>query len=92
MEIQEIQKEMEQAEVQLRKELGEGVKTVTFTKKNGENRIMKCTTNIDVILENSPDFETPTKEVPKKPGLLRVWDLDVEDWRSFNMYQVTDIK
>jgi len=58
-------------------ELNKGVCTVEFYKRTsrprGEFRRMRCTLEgKDVIPEN-----------PIKPGIITVWDLDANNWRSF---------
>ncbi len=67
-------------------ELREGVRTVTFTKKNGDERIMECTLNMDII---------PTEAHPKSDGntlwdgvdvtiqAIKCYDVKAEGWRSF---------
>ncbi len=55
--------------------------TVTFTKKDGTERVMKCT------LEESklPKVELKEDTKPKKESTtsLRVFDLEKNEWRSF---------
>lgn len=53
---------------------------VKFTKKNGEERVMRCTRNINLI---------PKDQLPKgigivKDGVTPVYDLDNDGWRSFS--------
>lgn len=56
--------------------------TVTFTKSNGEERVMKCTQNMQYI----PEDKRPKNEsAPKAQGLMVVWDIDKSDWRSFKL-------
>ncbi len=60
--------------------LVKGPVIVTFTKSNGEERVMKCTTN---------EFDIPLEHFPKGTGphhtneVQRVFDLDKQEWRSF---------
>jgi hypothetical protein len=67
--------------------LKDGEVVVTFKKKDGTERIMRCTKSFDSI----PEEKRPntTNEVVKKPtttntDLIMVWDLDKEGWRSFD--------
>lgn len=54
---------------------------VTFTKKDGSTRVMKCTKN----LSNIPTDMHPSGEKEIKEGsALRVFDLESSGWRSFN--------
>lgn len=56
---------------------------VTFTKTNGEERVMKCTLNEDVV----PPFEVKgTKK--KNDDVVSVWDLEKNAWRSFRVDSV----
>ena len=67
--------------------LKEGEVIVTFKKKDGTERVMRCTKSFDSI----PEEKRPktTSDVIDKPSttntdLLMVWDLDKEGWRSFD--------
>jgi len=62
-----------------------GEATIKFTKKSGEARSMKCTLDFDKI----PQRHHPkTVNMPKilklmqKSGIIHVYDLEREDWRS----------
>jgi hypothetical protein len=60
--------------------------TVTFIKKDGTERTMKCTRNLKLI----PEDKHP-KGVKKETGdVLPVFDLDKNDWRSFDLNDVVD--
>ena len=64
--------------------LQDGVATITFTKVDGTNRVMRCTLHPDylpVIVES----KTPRKQ---NPDVISVWDLDVGGWRSFRVDSV----
>ena len=76
----------------LRKYLTEGIVTVTFTKKDGTERVMRCTQKADYIPDdkkpkpheapsNTMESIEPVKE--HDPQLFKVWDLEVKGWRSF---------
>jgi hypothetical protein len=62
---------------------------VTFTKKDGTNRVMKCTKQQDLI---------PSEKQPKGTGstptgdAVAVFDLEAQDWRSFNTSNITRIE
>jgi hypothetical protein len=55
--------------------------TVTFTKKDGTERVMNCTTNPDIV----PKVEVKEGAVPRKESetTMRVFDTDIKEWRSF---------
>lgn len=62
---------------------------ITFTKKDGTERKMFCTTDWNTIKDNADDFEFVE---PKNPGsrplpknLIRVWDMEKLDWRIVNL-------
>ncbi len=68
-------------------ELSQGLCEVTFTKINGDERIMTCTTDIDVIpVDNRPKG---TGKVNKESTNISVWDIKAEGWRSFKSENVT---
>ena len=58
---------------------------VTFTKKDGTERIMKCTLQEEYLPE------TVGGERKKNEDSLAVYDLDVEGWRSFRWDSVKRI-
>lgn len=66
-------------EEDLVKQLQEGVKVVTFDKKDGSERVMTCTKSLDVI----PEANHPTDGKAQKEGLINVWDTNAQGWRSF---------
>lgn len=67
------------------KDLRDGVCRVTFTKKDGTERKMKCTLNEKFMpkVEFSKDAEA-TKKEPNK-AVVKCWDLEKEAWRSFRV-------
>ncbi len=60
---------------------------VTFTKNNGENRVMNCTLRPEVLPENT----SKTKR-PENPDVLSVWDLDKNAWRSFRLDSISSVQ
>lgn len=62
-----------------------GVTYITFRKVNGELRTMKCTLFQDLIPQfDRPVDMPPTKKVRvQKEGVISVYDLENEGWRSF---------
>jgi hypothetical protein len=60
---------------------------VTFTKKDGSERILKCTLKEDVL----PEVQNKeTKE--KSQEALAVWDVESEGWRSFRWDSIKSVK
>jgi hypothetical protein len=52
---------------------------IVFTKQNGEERTMRCTTNLKVI----PSNQHPTGKYQVLNSARRVYDIDKQEWRSF---------
>jgi len=69
---------------------------ITFVKNNGEKRVMYCTRCNDLIPEDArpgtPREDGQPKRVVKVPDhIVRVYDMDNDDWRSFNIGRVTEL-
>jgi hypothetical protein len=86
----ELEDEFVYAELQ--SQLQKEVLEVTFTKVNGEKRIMNCTL-MEGILPSNPTEEAK-KEAKKKVNedVLSVWDIDSNGWRSFRIKNVTRVR
>jgi hypothetical protein len=63
---------------------------VTFTKKDGTERQMRCTLQEDRL----PDIEKSTlTSARKKPeDSIAVYDLDLGEWRAFRYDSVKEVK
>lgn len=60
--------------------------TVNFTKKNGEERTMRCTVDPNRFPHHFDVNEYFSKEhlfELEDSGCFNVWDLEAEGWRSF---------
>ena len=68
----------------LLKSLAEGVVTVTFTKKDGTERVMQCTRSSTLI----PTEFHPKGETVETGDNIRVFDVEKSGWRSFNFSAV----
>lgn len=68
--------------------LTNNVVVVTFTKKDGEERVMKCTLNENLLPPKDPDVK-PKK---KSEDVIAVWDLDKSAWRSFRYDSVKHLE
>ena len=72
-----------------------GVCTVTFTKVNGDTRVMKCTLNDTFIPMNDRVTHSTSNVTPEvePQGLtkevIRVFDVEAIGWRSFRVDSVT---
>ena len=70
--------------VELITKLKQGDVSVTFTKKDGSERVMKCTLKEDVI----PSVESSKKE---NVGVVVVRDTEKNAWRSFRTDSITNV-
>jgi hypothetical protein len=79
-------KEAKKSRKWLTKLLAEYVVEVTFTKKDGTERVMNCT-----LIE---DYLPETTGVGKAASLdaVSVYDVEVEDWRSFRWDSIKTVK
>ena len=68
--------------------LKKNVMRITFTKVNGDERVMLCTLHDSILPEQS------IGEIKKKinPDTLSVWDLDNNGWRSFRLDSIKEMK
>jgi len=55
---------------------------IAFTKVNGEERIMHCTLQEDLLPQQVDTEEAVQKKKPN-PDVLAVWDVEAKGWRSF---------
>mgnify|MGYP003338482571 CR=1 FL=1 len=64
--------------------------TVTFTKKDGTERVMKCTLEEAVL----PKVELKEDTKPRKESTtsMRVFDLEKQEWRSFTIKSVKRVE
>lgn len=60
--------------------------SITFTKKDGTERVMNCTLRADML----PVVEIKEDKTPRKQNdsVLSVYDLDARGWRSFTLNAV----
>ncbi len=65
--------------------------TITFTKIDGSTRVLRATTLMSLIPEDQhPQIADLSKPLPKQNlDVIRCFDLDVEEWRSFRINSVT---
>ena len=59
---------------------------ITFTKVNGEERVMDCSLQEHMI----PQTEESNRK--KNEEVLPVWDINKGEWRSFRLDSVTNIE
>lgn len=66
-----------------------GPATITFTKADGTDRVMKCTLEEDKL----PKVEIKEGAKPRKESTtsIRVFDLEKNEWRSFTIKKVKQV-
>ena len=77
----------------LKQALEEGIVRVTFVKADGTQRVMMATQFVD-HLPNQQSVELSQKSIKESqtkstdPNLIKVYDLEVQGWRSFRAERV----
>jgi hypothetical protein len=74
----------------IQSKLTKGPFLVTFTKKDGTLRDMKCTL-AEQFLPQHIKTETVSKVVAENDNLIKAFDLEKQAWRSFNVDSVISI-
>lgn len=69
--------------------LKNNVATVTFTKKDGTERVMKCTLKPDMLPPQVVNEDKPAKQ--KSETSIAVYDLEINAWRSISYDTVNSI-
>jgi len=64
--------------------------TVTFTKVNGDERVMTCTL-ISEYIPNAPITNGKTVIKETSSNTISVWDVNASGWRSFRVENVKSI-
>ena len=59
---------------------------ITFTKVNGDERVMDCSLQEHILPPTNPDNRKENEEV------LPVFDINKGEWRSFRLDSVTNIE
>jgi len=89
------EQEFESFKVWLKGLLSDGEVKIVFTKKDGTDREMTCTTKSSLIpsapIVESTDAE-PKKEKKVNEDIMPVYDLGAQGWRSFRWDSVKEIK
>ena len=73
------------------KDLKQSVSEVTFTKVNGERRIMRCTLDLRYlppITKEQLEHLDEQQQKPENQDVIAVWDLQNGGWRSFRVDSV----
>lgn len=72
--------------------LKDGVYQVSFTKLDGSTRTMPCTLKHDLLPPRVVTKESKEKIEPIMTETLAVFVTDINEWRSFRVMNVTEIK
>ena len=75
----------------LRSHLKFGPVTVTFTKMDGSERVMKCTTNPTYILFKEPALVESKREKKINDDVMPVYDMEAGHWKSFRWDSIKSV-
>jgi hypothetical protein len=75
----------------LRSHLKFGPVTVTFTKKDGTERVMKCTTNPTYIMFKDPAISESKREKKVNEDVMPVYDMEAGHWKSFRWDSIKSV-
>lgn len=76
----------------LKGHLNYGPVTVTFTKKDGTERVMNCTTKSELVPASPVVEGVEKKEKKKNEEVMSVYDLEAQGWRSFRWDSVKQVR
>lgn len=76
----------------LKEQLSKHIADIVFIKADGTNREMTCTL-IESYLPAKKPLDENARHIPRKENddTLAVWDLDIEDWRSFRLDSIIEV-
>jgi hypothetical protein len=64
---------------------------VTFTKKDGTERVMKCTTNPTYVMFKDPTILESKKERKVNEDVMPVFDTEAGHWKSFRWDSIKQV-
>jgi len=87
----------------LKSHLAHGPTTIVFTKKDGTERVMECTTSLSLVpfveervhitnTDNPIDFPAPKKEKKVNEDVMPVFDLEAKAWKSFRWDSIKEVR
>ena len=76
----------------LKGHLAFGPVTVTFTKKDGTERVMNCTTNKELVPFVEVKETVEKKERKINEDTMPVYDLEVKAWKSFRWDSIKQVR
>lgn len=71
--------------------LRHNIVSVTFTKVNGEERVMRCTLRGDLVPNTVRNNGEVVVEQKQASNNVSVWDVEKSGWRSFRVENVKSI-
>ena len=98
------EKELKLFKKWLKSHLAFGPVTVIFTKKDGTERVMECTTSTSLVpiditeekhytnTDNPIDFPKPKKEKKVNEDVCQVYDLESKHWKSFRWDSIKQVR
>lgn len=75
----------------VKKLLQDKICEVTFEKKDGSERVMKCTLKASELPPVEIKEDADTKQRAENPDVLAVWDMEAKGWRSFRLDSVKKV-
>ena len=105
MTLEEVTKPNVIERAELKEKLISEVVEVTFTKVNGDTRVMNCTLLETIVPKSTVEVEVEVEvEAPNEvrdaylheerkinESLMVVWDIDAKGWRSFHIKNITNV-
>jgi hypothetical protein len=76
----------------LKGHLAYGPTTIVFTKKDGTERTMTCTTKSELVPAESIVEGVEKKEKKANEEIMPVYDLDAKGWRSFRWDSIKQVR
>ena len=76
----------------LKGHLAYGPTTVIFTKKDGTERVMLCTTNADLVPPVEIKESTEKKEKKINEEVMPVYDIEARAWKSFRWDSIKQVR
>ena len=76
----------------LKSHLAHGPTTIVFTKKDGTERTMTCTTNSELVPAEPIVEGVEKKEKKVNEEVMPVYDLDAKGWRSFRWDSIKQVR
>ena len=91
------EKELKLFKKWLKSHLAFGPVTVTFTKKDGTQRVMECTTApslvpVDLTEDSAHNALTVKKERKVNEDVCPVYDLEAKHWKSFRWDSIKEVR